>query len=160
MSTVVVTKTIDKNNHIRYDYEVDNIFLNFPNQQSTKTIANGTASERTIKAGTLVGLTTADQTIAKALVAAADDGTQIPYGFVLYDTVIAAGASETADVLVGTGDDKSSIFADKMVLNGAETLGSVIAELGISIGSAITAYTVMKVEKAALNVTDYKDEQV
>lgn len=160
MSTVVVNKTVDHRNHIRYDYEVDNIFLNFPNQQIAKTFVNGTASERTIPAGTLVGLTTADQTIAKELVAAASDGSQVPYGFTLYDIVIPAGAAEEVEGLIGTGDDKSSIYEDKVGLNGAETLDTIVTELGISIKSAIVAYTVMKIEPTALNISDYKDAQV
>lgn len=160
MSTVVVNKTVDQRNHIRYDYETDNIFLNFPNQQGYKTFVNGTASERTIPAGTLVGLTTADQTIAKELVAAAADGSQVPYGFTLYDIVIPAGAAEEVEGLVGTGDDKSSIYEDKVGLNGAETLDTIVTELGISIKSAIVAYTVMKIEPTALNISDYKDAQV
>jgi len=160
MSTVVTNKTVNQPNHIRYDIEVDNIFLNFPNQQKPFTFVNGTASERTILAGTLVGVTTADQTIAQELVAAAVDGSQIPKGFLLYDTVIAAGAAEEVVALVGTGDDKSSIFEDKVLLDGAETLDTVITDLGISIRSAIVAYTVMKVEPSAQNISDYKDAQV
>lgn len=160
MATVVVNKTVDQRNHIRYDYEVDNIFLNFPNQQKYLTFVNGTASERTIPAGTLVGVTTADVTIGKELVAAATDGSQFPKGFLLYDTVIPAGAAEEVEALVGTGDDKSSIFEDKIVLNGAETLDTVITDLGITIKSAIVAYTVMKIEPTAQNITDYKDAQV
>ena len=160
MSTRVVTTSVDARNHIRYDYEVDNIFLNFPNQQKALTIVNGTASERTVKAGTLVGITTADQTVAKALASASNDGSQIPYGFVLYDTVIAAGALEEAEVLIGYGDDKSSIFADKVVLAGTDTLDTVITQLGISIRNAVAAYTPLKIETAAQDISLIKDAQV
>lgn len=160
MSTVVTTKTINQPNHIRYDIEVDNIFLNFPNQQKNFTFVNGTASERTIPAGTLVGVTTADQTIAKELAIAAADGSQFPKGFTLYDIVIPAGALEEVEGLVGVGDDKSSIFEDKITLNGAETLETVITQLGISIRSAIAAYIPIKLESPALNVSGYKDAQV
>ena len=160
MSTRTVTTTTNEKNHIRYDYEVDNIFLNFPNQQETKTIVNGTASERTVLAGTLVGLTSADQTVAKELAIAANDGSQFPFGFVLYDTVIAAGASEEAEVLIGRGDDQASIFEDKITLNGTETLDTVVTQLGITLRNAIAAYVPVKIEPTAQNVSGYKDAQV
>lgn len=160
MADITYTQDPNTNNHLRTDYNVDKIFLNFPNQQIKKRFINGTGAERTIPAGTLVGLTTADQTIAKEVVAAAVDGSQIPYGFLLYDTTIAAGAAEEVDALVGTGDDQSSIFEDKIVLNGAETLDTIVTSLGISIRSAIVANTVMKIEPAAQNLSDFKDAQV
>lgn len=160
MSTIVSNKTVDQRNHIRYEYDVDKIFLNFPNQQKEFTFVNGTASERTIAAGTLVGITTADQTIAQELASAASDGSQIPYGFVLYDTVIPAGASEEVQALVGWGDDQSSIFEDKITLDGSDTLDTVITELGISIRNAVSAYTQIKVESAAQNISLPKDSQI
>lgn len=158
-----ITTNIDpnNNNHIRIDYTVDKVFLNFPNQQKNFTFVNGTASERTIAAGTLVGITTADQTIAQQLESDASDGSEIPYGFLLYDTVIAAGASEEVEALVGYGDDQSSIFEDKIVLEKVgDTLDTVITELGISIRNAIAAYTHLKVEPTAKNLSDFKDAQV
>ena len=157
---ITVNTNPDLSNHVRNDYTVDKTFLNFPNQQKLKTFVNGTASERTILAGTLVGLTTADQTIAQEVVAAAADGSEIPYGFLLYDTVIPAGAAEEVEALVGVGDDQSSIFEDKIVLNGAETLETVVTTLGVSIRSAIVAYTVVKIEPTAQNLSDFKDAQV
>jgi hypothetical protein len=161
MSEITATKTIDTTNHLRYDYNVDNIFINFPNKQKKLTFTNGTSSERTIAAGTLVGITTADQTKATVLKSDASDGSQIPFGVLLYDLVIGAGASVTKEGLVGYGDNQSSIFADKVVLEkSGDTLSTVITALGISIGSAITAYTEIKVETAAQNVSGYKDAQV
>ena len=160
MAQIDLTTDPNNANHVRYDYTVDKVFLNFPNQQKNFTFVNGTASERTIPAGTLVGITTADQTIAQEVVAAAVDGSQIPYGFLLYDTVIAAGAAEEVEALVGYGDDQSSIFEDKITLNGAETLETVITSLGISIRNAIAAYTNIKVEPTAQNLSDFKDAQV
>jgi hypothetical protein len=160
MSQINVTIDPNNTNHIRYDYNVDKIFLNFPNQQKSFTFVNGTASERTIPAGTLVGITTADQTVAKELASAAVDGSQIPYGFTLYDITIAAGALEEATGLVGHGDDQASIFEDKITLAGADTLETVITDLGISIRNAIIAYTDLKLEPAAQDLSDYKDAQV
>lgn len=155
-----ITKTTDLSNHVRNDYQVDKVFVNFPNRQKKLTIVNGTTSERTVKAGTLVGLTTADQTVAKELASASTDGSEIPYGFVLYDVTIAAGASEEADVMVGFGDDKSSIIEDQITLAGSDTLDTVITQLGISIRSAIRAYTLIKVEPTPLDISDYKDAQI
>lgn len=158
-----VTTTTDPNtdNHVRYDINVDNIFLNFPNQQKKFTFVNGTASERTIVAGTLVGITTADQTIAKPLESDATDGSEHPYGFLLYDTVIPAGASEEVEALVGYGDDDSSIFADKITLEkSGDTLETVITQLGISIRNAVMAYSKVNIVNAATDISGYKDEQV
>lgn len=158
-----VTTTTDPNtdNHVRYDINVDNIFLSFPNQQKKLTFVNGTASERTIKAGTLVGITTADQTVAKVLKSDASDGSEIPFGFLLYDITIDAGASEEVEALVGYGDNDSSIFADKITLEKTgDTLDTVITELGISIRNAVMAYCKVNIVAAAEDVSGYKDEQV
>jgi len=158
-----ITVNIDPNekNHIRYEYIVENIFLNFPNQQRYLTFVNGTSSERTIAAGTLVGITSADQTLGKALKSDASDGSDIPFGFLLYDTFIAAGASEEVEALVGFGDDKSSIYYDEVVLEkSGDTLETLITNQGMSIFNAIAAFTRMKVEPSAQNVSAPKDTQV
>lgn len=157
---VSYTQNPNEANHVKTNYNVDEIFLNFPNQQKKFTFVNGTASERTIPAGTLVGITTADQTIAQELASAASDGSEIPYGFLLYDVIIAAGAAEEAEGLVGFGDDQSSIFEDKITLDGTDTLDTVITQLGISIRNAIMAYCLIKLEPAAQALSDYKDAQV
>ncbi|MDX5586090.1 MAG: hypothetical protein QNK20_14445 [Aureibaculum sp.] len=160
MSKIDLTTDPNNSNHVRYDYTVDKIFLNFPNQQKNFTFVNGTAAERTIPAGTLVGVTTADQTIAQEVVAAATDGSQIPKGFTLYDIVIPAGAAEEVEGLVGVGDSQTAIFEDMITLNAAETLETVVTSLGISIRSAIIAYTPIKLETAAQNLSNFKDAQV
>jgi hypothetical protein len=161
MSEISVTTNPNTTNHIRYDYNVDDIFLSFPNQQKKLNFVNGLSTARTIAAGTLVGITTADQTKAKVLKSDASDGTQIPFGFVLYDSVIPAGTTQTLDILVGYGDNQSSIFEDKVVLEkSGDTLDTVITALGISIRNAIIAYTKMNLEPAATNISGYKDEQV
>lgn len=160
---MAITETITTNlpNHLRVDYNVDEIFLNFPNQQKRFTFVNGTASIRTIAAGTLVGITTADQTIATPLKSDASDGSQIPYGILLYDTVIPAGASEEVEALVGYGDDQSSIYSDKVVLEkSGDTLDTVITGLTISIRNAIMAYMKIQIEPAAQEISGLKDSQV
>lgn len=158
MADITVTTDPNNINHQRNDYTVDKVFLNFPNQQKKFTFVNGTSSERTIAAGTLVGITTADQTIAQPLESDASDGSEIPYGFLLYDTVIPAGASEEVEALVGYGNNQSSIFADKVVLEkSGDTLDTVITQLGISIRNAIAAYIQVKIEPAAKNLSNFKD---
>jgi hypothetical protein len=160
---MAITETLTTNlpNHLRVDYNVDEIFLNFPNQQKKFTFVNGTASERTIAAGTLVGITTADQTIAQPVESDATDGSQIPYGILLYDTVIAAGASEEVEALVGYGDNQSSIYSDKIVLEKTgDTLDTVITDLTISIRNAVMAYMQIKIEPAAQEISGLKDSQV
>lgn len=161
MSKVTTTTDPNTSNHVRYDINVDNIFLAFPNQQRKLTFVNGTASERTIEAGTLIGITTADQTIGQPVESDASDGSEIPYGFLLYDTVIPAGASEEVEAFVGYGDDQSSIFADKIVLEkSGDDLDTVITQLGISIRAAIQAYCKVQVQASATEVSGLKDAQV
>jgi len=164
MAGITETKTTDTANHLRYDYNVDDIFLDFPTKQVTKTIVNGTASERVIAAGTLVGITTADQTIVDAVKSDGSDGTEVPYGIVLYDYTIAAGASEEVEALIGIN---GSIFEDKVVLEGSsETLDTVITTSGSivegqSIKNALmNSNANIKLIPAATNVSDYKDAQV
>lgn len=159
MATTVNT-VVNESNHIRTDYTVDDIWVSYPNQQKKMRFVNGTALERIIPAGTLVGVPAADQTLAKELASAAIDGSQIPFGFTLNEITIAAGAAEETEALVGHGDNRSLIFEDKIVLAGADTLDTVITDKGMSIRNAIIAFTLIKIEKAALNVSDFKDSQV
>lgn len=167
MSKITTTINPNNDNHIRVDYEVDKVFLNFPNQQISKTFVNGTASIRTILAGTMVGLTTADQTIAQPVESDSVDGSEVPFGFLLYDTVIAAGAAEEVEALVGWGDDKSSIFEEMVVLEKVgDTLDTVMTGaativLGQSIRNALlNSNSNIKIEPSAQNLSDYKDAQV
>jgi len=165
--TTSVTTPINNNNHIRYEYDVDKIFLNFPNQQKNFTFVNGTASERTILAGTMVGITTADQTIAQPVESDSADGSEVPFGFLLYDAVITAGALEEVVALVGWGDDKSSIFEDKITLEKVgDTLDTVMTGVGsIVLGQSIrnallNSNSNIKIEPAALNISEPKDTEV
>jgi hypothetical protein len=80
---------------------------------------------------------------------------------VLYDSVIPAGTTQELDILVGYGDNQSSIFEDKVVLEkSGDTLDTVITALGISIRNAIVAYTKLNLEPAATNISGYINEQV
>lgn len=163
-----INVTVDPSNlnHIKYDYSAEDIFLDFPSKFRTKTFVNGTASERTILKGTLVGLTTADQTIAAPVAATVANGAEVPLFVVPYDIVIPAGALEEVEALVA---ENGSIFEDKVVLEGAggtETLDTVITALAsIVIGQSIrnallNANSNIKLEPAAQDISDYKDAQV
>jgi hypothetical protein len=159
MTKISITTDPDTNNHVRYDYNVENIFVSFPSKQKSLTFVNGTASERTIAAGTLVGITTADQTIGQPVESDASDGSEIPFGIVLYDIVIAAGAAVEAEGLVGWN---GSIYEDKIVLEkSGDTLDTVITQMGQSIRHAIlNSNAKMELIPEAEDVSGYKDEQV
>lgn len=167
MSKITATINPNTDNHIRVDYEVDKIFLNFPNQQKSFRFINGGAPERTILAGTMVGITTADQTISEPVLSNGTNGAEVPFGFLLYDTVIPAGAPSEVNALVGWGDDKSSIFEDMIVLEGGgDTLDTVMTGLGsIVLGQSIrnallNSNSNIKIEPTAKNLSDFKDAQV
>ena len=159
MSKIDLTTDPSQNNHVRYDYTVNNIFVSFPSKQKAFTFVNGTASERTIAAGTAVGITTADQTISKVLKSDATDGSEIFYGFVLYDTVIPAGASEEVEALVGWN---GSIYEDQIVLEkSGDTLDTVITNTGQSIRNQIlNSNAKVELIPAAQGISDFKDAQV
>jgi hypothetical protein len=164
MTKITVNTSISTNNHVKNEYDVDNIFFTFPSKQLSKTFVNGTASERTIKAGTLVGYTTADQTIGKPVESDGTDGSEVPLAVVLYDIVIPAGAAEEVDALVG---ENGAIYEDQVVLdNGTDTLDTVMTGagsivLGQSVRNALlNANSRIKLEPAARNMSNYRNEQV
>ena len=156
MSGTTVTTAINTDNHLQYKYEALKKFVRFPQDQRRLTIANATGSDITLYSGTLIGITTADQTIGKVVASAGNDGSQKPQCLVCYDTVIAAGESES--VLVGFD---GSIYADKIVLDGTDTLDTVITQEGISIRAAIQSYNSnISIVDAATEQSDYMNSQV
>lgn len=166
MSRVTITQTINTSNHVRNDCDVDNIFLAYPSKQKYLTFVNGTASERTIKAGTLVGVTTADQTIGQPVDSTVDDGSEVPIYVVIEDIVIPAGASEEVEGEVG---ENGIIYEDKVVLegnSGTDTLDTVITGTtsivkGQSIRNALlNANSNIKIEPSATASSAYKDTEV
>lgn len=164
MTKITVTTPISTNNHVQNEYDVDNIFFTFPSKQLYKTFVNGTASERTISAGTLVGYTTADQTIAQPVESDGTDGSQVPLAVVLYDIVIPAGVAEEVEALVG---ENGAIYEDKVVLEKVgDTLDTVMTGAsGITLGQSIknallNSNSRIKLEPAAENMSDYRNEQV
>ena len=146
-------------NHVKNDYTVEKIFGSFPSDQKKLTFVNGTAAERTIKAGTLVGITTADQTVGKVVKSDASDGSQIPVGILLYDTVIVSGASEEKEALVGFN---GSVYENMIVLEkSGDTLDTVVTETGQSIkNSLLNANSRIQLLSEAVSVSDFKDAQV
>lgn len=155
-----ISYTTDPNevNHVRTDYNVANIFLAFPTKQKSFTFVNGTASERTIAAGTLVGITTADQTIAAPVESDGSDGSQIPFGATLYDIVIPAGAAETNTGLVGWN---GIIYEDKVTLEKVGDTLDTVMTAGQSIRNALlNSNSLLQIEAAAQDVSGLMNAQV
>jgi len=164
MARVVVTQTIDTKNHQRQDYTVKNIFLAYPSKQKKLTFVNGTSSIRTILAGTLVGVTAADPTIASPVKSDGTNGSEVPFGIVLDDIVIDAGVNEEVDALVGWN---GIVYADCIVLEkSGDTLDTVMAGSGsivegLTIRNALlSSNSLLQIEDAATNISGYKDAQV
>lgn len=156
MSGTTVTTQVNTDNHLQYRYDAVKKFVRFPQDIRTLTIANATGSDVTIEAGTLVGITTADQTIGKVVASAGTDGSQKPQCLVCYPKVIPASGSATVTV----GFD-GSIYSDKIILDGTDTLATVITEEGISIKSAIQSFNSnISIVDAAVEQSDYMNEQV
>ncbi len=164
MTKIVVAVPIDNQNHKENQYTVENVFFTFPKKQGYLTFVNGTASERTILAGTLVGKTTADQTIGEPVESDGVTGAQVPLAAVLYDIVIAAGAAEEVEGLVGYD---GAIWEDMVVLEKVgDTLDTVMTgAAGITLGQSIRSALLgsnsnLKLEPAARNISDFRNEQV
>lgn len=161
---ITVTTPINTQNHVQNKYIVDDIFFTFPSKQDYLTFVNGTASERTILAGTLVGKTTADQTIGKPVESDGTDGSQVPLAVLLYDTIIPAGSSEEVEALVGSN---GAIYEDKVVLEKVgDTLDTVMTgAAGITLGQSIRSALLgsnsnLKLESSARNMSAERNAQV
>jgi hypothetical protein len=161
---VQVTETTNTSNHYRADYDVDNVFVAYPSKQRYLTFVNGTASERTIEAGTLVGVTTADPTIGQPVESDGNDGSEVPQFVVLEDIVIPAGALEEVEGLVG---ENGIIYEDKVVLEKVgDTLETVITGadsivLGQTIRNALlNANSKLRLEPAAKQSSAVKDTEI
>jgi len=164
MARVVVTQTIDTKNHSRQDYTVKNIFLAYPSKQKLLTFVNGTSSARTILAGTLVGVTTADPTIASPVKSDGTDGSEVPFGILLDDLVIDAGVSEELDALVGYN---GIVYADCIVLEkSGDTLATVMSGSGSIVegqtikNALLNSNALLQIEDAATNISGYMNAQV
>lgn len=159
MGKVTVTEQINTSNHLQNDYEYKKIFVRFPQDQGYLTIVNGTASERTVVAGTLFGILTSDQTIGQPVESDATDGSQKPVCVLLYDTVIDAGTTEEVEALFGFD---GSIYADEVTLEKTgDTLATVITEEGQSIKMALNNYNSnITIVDAAVEQSDFINSQV
>jgi hypothetical protein len=159
MSKVDITTAVDTANHFQAEYEYLKIFVRFPQDQRKYTFVNGTASERTIAAGTLCGILTSDQTIVQPVESDATDGSQKPVCITMADIVIAAGASIEVEALLGFD---GSFYADKVVLEkSGDTLDTLITEEGQSIRLALKSYNNdLSIVDAAVEQSDYMNSQV
>lgn len=157
MTKIIVTTPIDNQNHVQNRYDVDPIFFTFPSKQKKYRFLNATGADIVIVAGTLVGITTADPTIAKPTVAAATDGSEIAMAVLLYD--ITVPATSEIDGLVG---ENGAIWEDKVVLdNGVDTLDTIVTTTGQTVRyTLLNANANIKLEVSAENMSDYRNEQV
>jgi len=156
MGKVAITTVIDKSNHIQNQYEYEKIFVRFPQDLRYLTVANATGEDVTLAAGSLLGITTADQTIGKVVASAATDGSQKPMVLVAYDIVIPA--TNSISVLVGYD---GSIYESEVGLDGSDTLDTVITEEGQSIRNSLLDHNSnITIVNDAVEQSDYMNEQV
>lgn len=85
-------------------------------------IVNGTASERVIPAGQVMGriATTGNYDV---LASGATDGTQYPLAINLYEVTIPAGAAEEADIQLAK---ECTVDEGMLIFDGSDTLDTVI----------------------------------
>lgn len=122
---------------IAYNFNTAATFLG-GNMYKDGTYTNSTGSSVTIPKGRVMGCILATALLLPQ-VAAATDGSEMPIGVSAEEYVVANGASVTLTYCY-TGD----IAQDMIVLNGAETLDTVIRTVstgGATIGNAIQRNT-------------------
>jgi hypothetical protein len=115
------------------NYETSKTFV-FGNRYDKADYTNGTGAPVTVVLGTLLGRISATQKVIP-LASAASDGSQFPVGIATEDTVIAAGATVKLSYCV-----EGDVAEEKVVLNGSDTLSTVIS--GRSIRDRIASDTV------------------
>lgn len=159
MNAVNITTVIDTDNHLQNQYEAIKKFVRFPQDLRTFTFVNGTAAERVIVSGTLLGILTSDQTIAQPVESDATDGSQKPVAVLPYDITIPAGLTEEVEALAGFD---GSIYADGVTLEKVgDTLDTVITEEGQSIRMALKSYNNdLSIVGEAVEQSDYLNSQV
>lgn len=79
---------------------------------------NGSGGELTYLAGTLIGRAHATGKVTP-LIAAATDGSQVPFGILMHDLTVANGATANMTVAVS-----GEVAQDKVLFNAAETLAT------------------------------------
>jgi hypothetical protein len=126
------------------NFDLSKIFI-WNNRYENATYINSGYTPATIPAGTVMGRIGATQNVVP-LVSTASDGSQYPVGILACDlNAIAAGATQACTICV-SGD----VSQDKLVLQGADTLSTIVSSRSIfdrigsdTIGVKITANTEM-----------------
>lgn len=145
------TNQVSNGNSSFTDYSTAKLFLGGNSFLNGNTFTNGGGSEVTLAKGTVVGRLTADQKLS-IVTDSAVDGSQIPVGIVADDYTVGAGATITNVVICTAGEVDENL----LVLDGADTLDTVITNLGRTIRDAIGAETVGVIlrDSTGLNAVD------
>ena len=121
-----VTNSINQNNFQGFDYDYAKIFL-FNVQTDKATFKNNTGVEQAFAAGTLLARDSSDDTIVPLLSTNTLNGANLPVG------VLMSPVASLADAATSTGATfafKGEVASDKVILQGADTYTTVIAEGG------------------------------
>lgn len=92
----------------------------FDNSFKDDTLLNATAGELTYEVGTLLGRVTASGKLVP-LTSAAIDGSAIPVGILAREVTLAASGEDVVPVCI-----KGEVAKEKLILQGADTLATVI----------------------------------
>lgn len=144
------TNTSSTNNQSFGNYDTSKIFIGENEFLSGQTYTNGGGAPVTILAGTVVGRLTANQKLIP-LLDDANDGSQYPIGIVAENYTVGAGATITNMVIC----TKGQVDENLIVLDGSDTLDTVIVQLGRTVRDAIGAETVGIVLVGSTELNDH-----
>jgi hypothetical protein len=111
---------LNTNSQATINTDVSKIFI-LNNRYEAVKLLNSTGGSLTYPAGTVLGRVSASQKVVP-LTSAAVDGSAIPVGILADDYTVGAGA--TIDAMMCISGD---IAAEKIVLQGADTLDTVVS---------------------------------
>lgn len=117
--------TLQNNNQLNTKNDSTKIFVWDNRYDSAESTTNSTYDDVTLLAGTLLGKVSATGKV-KALASAATDGSQYPVGILKEDTIVPTGDSAVLTYCVA-GD----VVEDKVVLDGSDTMSTVISDRSI-----------------------------
>jgi hypothetical protein len=133
MSTITEINAGSNFQHVRYDLK--KLFLGDQKYIDQQTMINLSGGDLTYSIGTLLGRITATGKLIP-VVAAAVDGSQYPVGLLSHEVTI-VNTAETLVTVAIAGQVNQSL----VVLNGAETLDTVVTDTGRTISDMILGET-------------------
>lgn len=142
--------TVSTNNQSFTDYSTDKIFIGCNSFKGGQSFTNGGGAEIVLAKGTVVGRKTADQELGQVLDTSAD-GTEFAIGVVADDYTVGAGATITNVVICIAGDVNKNL----LVLDGADTLDTVITATGRTIGDSLEGDSAGIVLKDSTELNEY-----